>query len=356
MAFVKAVKHGAKLRMNIDGPSGSGKTYTALKVARALVGSTGKVAVLDSEHGSATKYADQFDFDTDPDFGAPYHPDKYVAGIKAAEDGGYDLIIIDSLSHAWAGQGGLLEEKDKIAKRKQGNSYVAWGDATPIQNRMVEAILASNIHVIVTLRSKMDYVQEEVDGKKKVRKIGLAPVQRDGIEYEFDVTLSMDLDHCGCVGKTRCTALDGKVFDRPGEEVAGLLKAWLDGDPPPARPKRTDTETKPAAPATSEAKPAGNGKPTGNGNGGPSKAQMDRLTGWVNDSTLPEATRKFIADKLAKGLDSRAAGAFIGGIKKKIEEMVHPPATPPAGSDHPDDQLPDMGGPPPEDREPGCEG
>jgi DNA polymerase III delta prime subunit len=325
MGFVKAVKHGAKLRMSIEGPSGSGKTFTALKVARALVGPQGRIAVLDSENGSASKYADAFEFDTDPTFKAPYHPDKYTAAVKDAEAAGYDCLIVDSLSHAWSGPGGLLEAKDDIAKRKQGNSYVAWADATPIQNRMIQTILDSKLHVIVTMRSKMEYILEEVtrNGKKtqSPRKIGLAPVQRDGVEYEFDVTLAMDLDHCGSIQKTRCTALDGKVYDKPGTEVAEALRLWLDGAPPPAheveRPRPVDAARLHPGPVDYEDGPPEEPPPADEPEP-PTTAQLDRLEGWVLDQRLTEKTRNYLSEQMSRGLTRAAAGALIGRIKTKF--------------------------------------
>ena len=151
--FQKAVKRNAKLRLSIQGPSGSGKTYTALSIATNL--NAGKVAVVDTEHGSASKYADLFDFDV-MELKAPYHPDNYVNAIAEAAKAGYGVVVLDSLTHAWKGEGGILELVTEIAKRKYGgNAYAAWNDATPIQKRLIESIVGSSIHVIATMRSKM---------------------------------------------------------------------------------------------------------------------------------------------------------------------------------------------------------
>lgn len=226
--FQRAVKQQAKLRLAIAGPSGSGKTYTALSIASHLAGDK-PIAVLDTEHGSASKYADLFEFDV-LEMSAPYHPDRFVEAIAEAANAGYGVIILDSMSHAWSGTGGLLEIVDNIAKRmKSSNSYAAWKDATPIQNRMVEAMLAAPLHIIATVRSKQEYSMEKDDrtGKTSIRKVGMAPVQRDGFEYEFDVFFDMDIDNNAIVSKSRCPALAGQVYSKPGKDVANILAEWL---------------------------------------------------------------------------------------------------------------------------------
>lgn len=231
--FRKAIKHEAKLRMAIAGPSGSGKTYTALAVATNLV-TSGRVALIDTEHGSASKYADLFDFDV-LDLEPPFHPNRFVEAIQAAAEAGYEVLVIDSLSHAWNGAGGLLEIVDTIAKaNKGGNTFSAWADATPIQNKMIDAMLAADLHLISTMRSKQEYAAEKDEkGRMQVRKLGLAPIQRDSVEYEFDVFLDMDMANNGIVQKTRCVALTGRVLARPGTELAATLADWLAGEPPP---------------------------------------------------------------------------------------------------------------------------
>lgn len=236
--FKQAVKYDAKLRLAIAGPSGSGKTYTALTLATNLAAGA-KIALVDTEHGSASKYADLFAFDVLV-MTAPFHPARFGETIKAAAAAGYSVLILDSLSHAWNGPGGLLELVDQFAARmKSPNTFAAWKDATPIQNALIEAIVSAPLHIIATMRSKQDYVlMEDGRGKQVPRKIGMAPVQREGFEYEFDVFLDMDIDNNAIVSKTRCPALTGKVFPRPGQELAGILATWLTGQaaPPPTPP------------------------------------------------------------------------------------------------------------------------
>lgn len=228
LAFKKATKKAARARIAFMGPSGSGKTVTALRVAAGL----GKrIAVIDTEHASASKYAGEFgefdalELDT-------FSPETYVQAIQAAERGAYDVLIIDSLSHAWSGKDGALEQVDRAAKRSSsGNSYTAWRDVTPQHNRLIDAIVGCKCHVIATMRTKTEYVLEEVTrgGKtiKQPRRVGLAAVQREGMEYEFDVVCDVTLDHDVCVTKTRCAALDGAVVRKAGEDFGRTLLAWL---------------------------------------------------------------------------------------------------------------------------------
>lgn len=224
--------------MAIIGPGGAGKTYTSLLIASEL---GQKVALIDTEHGSASKYADLFDFDVIEldSFG----PQTYTAAIRALEAAGYDVIVIDSLSHAWTGKDGALEQVNKVQVRdKSTNSFTAWRDITPLHNEMVEAIVSSNAHILATMRVKTEYVMEEYQNKSggkstKPVKVGLAPIQRDGLEYEFDVIAEVDWENNFVVGKTRCPALSQFVTKRAGKDVALILKDWLQGAPPPPKPE-----------------------------------------------------------------------------------------------------------------------
>ncbi len=248
--FKKAVKSKAKARIGLIGPSGSGKTYTALRLGTYLGGT---MAVIDTEHGSASKYADEFQFDTlELD---NFNPQQYINGISEAGKAGYDVLIIDSLTHAWAGTGGALEMAEQLKAKHSGNKFAAWGDVTPLHNRLIEAMLAYPGHLIVTMRSKMDYIQTQNEkGNTVIRKVGMAPVQRDGMEYEFDIVGDMDLDHNLIISKTRCRSLDGSIINRPGKDLAGAIQAWLsDGEErPPAPPPEVKPEMKPEPPVKTE--------------------------------------------------------------------------------------------------------
>lgn len=231
LKFARASKQAAKVRMALIGPAGAGKTYTALNIASNLAA---KIAVIDTERGSASKYSGEFSFDVLEL--TNFAPQNYVAAIEAASQAGYDCLVIDSLSHAWMGVGGTLEMVDKLAKRSQThNTFGAWRDVTPQHNAMVEAILASPMHIIATMRAKTEYVQEKDQrtGKTTVRKIGLAPIQKDGLEYEMDVVADLDIENNFIVSKTRCPALSGQVFNKAGRDVANIIKHWLTDDAAP---------------------------------------------------------------------------------------------------------------------------
>lgn len=232
--FRKAERKQAKLRLCLAGPSGSGKTYSSIKIAQGL---GGKIAMIDTEHGSGELYAHLTNYDV-VTLDAPYSPERYIACIKEAEKAEYAVLIIDSLSHAWSGEGGILEMVDKSAKAsKSGNSYTAWRDVTPWHNKLVEAILTSNLHIITTMRTKTEYVIETNEkGKSTPRKVGMAPVQRDGMEYEFTAVLDLSIDgHFYSASKDRTGLFDGKP-DLPSEKTGKVLLEWLNSGLDPNAP------------------------------------------------------------------------------------------------------------------------
>ena len=232
--FKRATKAAAKLRLGLIGPAGSGKTMTALRVAHGL---GGRVAVIDTERGSASLYSGEHGLQFDVMELDSYEAERFIQAIREAEQAGYDVLIIDSLSHAWAGKGGILEFVDKAAKRSGGGSFSGWRDATPLHNQLVDAILGAKMHVICTLRSKVEHVIETVNGRTQVRKVGLQPVQRDGLEYEFTVVGDVTQDHELIVTKTRAAWLKDAIIREAGEDLGRQLAAWLtDGTPAPAQP------------------------------------------------------------------------------------------------------------------------
>jgi len=221
LQFTKATKAQAKLKLAIFGPSGAGKTFTALRLASGIGGS---IAVIDTERGSASKYADRFGFDVleleERDI------KTYVEAISAAGEAGYAVLIIDSLTHAWKE---LLQEVDKLAKTKyRGNTWSAWSDGTPRQNSLVDAILNYPGHVIATMRTKTEWVTETTsNGKTKPVRVGLAPEQGKGIEYEFDLLFEITIDHICTVIKDRTGRFQDRIIEKPSEELGVELREWL---------------------------------------------------------------------------------------------------------------------------------
>lgn len=233
MQFEKATKTASRLRLALIGPSGAGKTYTALTIAMALADL--RVAVIDTERGSAAKYADRFDFDVVEL--ERHSPADYVDAIDVAvASGTFDVLIVDSLSHAWIGRGGALEQVDAAAERSNNKStFAAWRHVTPQHNKLVDAICAAPLHVIATMRSKTEWVLEpDARGKTRPRKVGTQAVQRDGVEFEFDVVGDMDaVGNVLHVTKSRCPDLQNARIEQPGADVADTLRKWLAGEVTP---------------------------------------------------------------------------------------------------------------------------
>ena len=231
--FQEVVRAKSKLRMALTGVSGAGKTLGALYIAYGLTGDWSKIAVIDTEHERARMYANRTDLGTGKFLYCPLYPpytaERYTSLVKEAASvvGPDGVVIVDSFSHAWNNEGGVLDVKDRIAAQAGKNSYTAWNEAGKVQNSLVNTILAVGCHTIVTMRSKMDYVMQENErGKTQPVKVGLAPVQRDDTEYEFDIVLDIARSHIATASK------DVTFLDKYGEiitpELGRQLKAWLD--------------------------------------------------------------------------------------------------------------------------------
>jgi hypothetical protein len=252
--FKRATKAQAKLRAAVFGPSGAGKTFTSLRIATGL---GGRIAVIDTEGAfhkhqdgtieemsSAAKYADRFEFDVlnleDKSI------EGYVEAIRLAGEEGYSVLVIDSLSHAWQT---LLEEVEKLAKAKyRGNTWSAWSEGTPLQRKLVQAILAFPGHILATMRSKTEWTTVDNNGKKSPQRVGLAPEQGKGVEYEFDLLVEISTEHIANVIKDRTGKFQDKLIEKPGEDFGKQLAAWLaDGEPATqAKPEVKTTASVPA--------------------------------------------------------------------------------------------------------------
>lgn len=302
--FVKAVRTQAKLRLGLDGPSGSGKTYTALVAATALANG-GKIAVIDTERNSASLYSDKFSFDVvclDS-----FAPQQYINMIEAAEEAGYAVIVIDSLSHAWEGEGGVLDLHDQaVRKQRTSNSFTAWKDVTPLHRSLVDAMLQSKCHIIATMRSKMDYIQEkDSEGKTVIKKVGLAPVQRQGMEYEFTIMGDMDTDHNLIISKSRMESMADAVVKKPDGKWFKQITDWLNSAAPAPAPA-----FKPAP--IPDPKPAAAPAPS-NGN----KPDVKAWTAWFGLIEKAEA-----AGVKPWAVDDNITVDALRAEYKKLNEMV----------------------------------
>ena len=222
----RATRKQVKLRLNLSAPSGAGKTYSALRMAYGLVGSWNKIAVIDTENGSASLYSHLGDFNT-LELTPPFTPERYIEALKVCEDFGAQCIIIDSSSHEWSGPGGCLEANETLAAaRYKGNTWSAWSETTPRHEAFVSRVLHSPCHIITCTRSKTETVMGE---GKKVMKLGMKDIQREGWEYELTVSLNIDRDtHLASPSKDRTGMFEGKQPFLITEQTGELIRQWCE--------------------------------------------------------------------------------------------------------------------------------
>lgn len=223
----RAEKKRVKIKIGVQGPSGSGKTWAALALARNIWPSA-SICLVDTENESASLYADLWEFDTIP-LTPPFTSARYEQCIETAVRLGYDVLIIDSISHQWDGEGGILRRKEELDQRPGANSYTNWSKFTPEHQAFIESIKQAPIHIIATMRAKQDYVLEQSDkGKTKPVKVGMAPIVREGTDYEFSIVFDVQMDHKAVVSKNRTGMFEDEVLDLASQSVADRLKAWLE--------------------------------------------------------------------------------------------------------------------------------
>ena len=226
MKLQKATRKKVKLRLNLSAPSGAGKTYSALKLAKGLVGEWSKIAVIDTENGSASLYEHLGDFNT-IDLQPPFSPERYIQAIDTCLTAGMECIIIDSSSHEWSGPGGCLEINENLANAKyRGNTWSAWNETTPRHDAFVSKVLHAPVHIITCTRSKMETVMTD---DKKVKKVGMKDIQREGWEYELTVSLNIDRDtHKAIASKDRTELFDNKEPFLITEKTGELIRDWCE--------------------------------------------------------------------------------------------------------------------------------
>lgn len=226
MELKKATRKTVKLKLNLSGASGAGKTYSALLMAYGLTNDWNKIAVIDTENRSASLYSHLGDFNV-VDLAAPFSPERYIQAIDTCINSGMECVIIDSSSHEWSGAGGCIDMNDRLANSKyKGNSWSAWNETTPKHDLFVNKVLQSNVHIITCTRSKMETIMGE---DKKVKKVGMKDIQRDGWEYELTVSLNIERDtHFAVPSKDRTELFEGKDPFIITKETGELIKKWCE--------------------------------------------------------------------------------------------------------------------------------
>ena len=193
----------AKIKMALQGSAGSGKTYSSLLLAQGLTnGDFTKVAIIDTENGSADLYAHLGSYNV-LTLTPPFTPDNYIKAIDVCEKAGIEVIILDSISHCWDY---LLDYHSSLA----GNSFTNWAKIKPLEKSFMDKILQCDAHIIATMRTKQDYVLNQKDGKFIPEKVGLKAVQRDGIDFEFTLVFDIDIKHFAVSSKDRTGLFMGK--------------------------------------------------------------------------------------------------------------------------------------------------
>ena len=198
-----ATRKQAKIKLSLAGASGSGKTYSAISLAYGLCNNFGKICVIDTENYSASLYSHLGEFHV-INITAPFNPEKYIEAIQLCENSGIEVIIIDSITQEWSGKGGCLElHEAETSKMRIPNSFTAWASITPRHQKFIDAIVNSSCHLITTVRSKTEYVLTERNGKQVPQKVGMAPITRDGFDFEVSIAFDIDQHHKAFCSKDR---------------------------------------------------------------------------------------------------------------------------------------------------------
>ncbi len=297
LTLQRAERKRVFLRLNLSAPSGAGKTYSALRMAYGLCGDWSRIAVIDTENGSASLYSHLGEFNT-IDLAAPFSPERYIQAIDLCLKAGMQVIILDSSSHEWSGPGGCLESNDALAAAKyKGNTWSAWNETTPRHDQFVQKVLQADAHIITCTRSKMETVMGE---GKKVHKVGMKDIQREGWEYELTVSLNIDRDtHMAIVSKDRTNLFEGRPPFIITEDTGKEIKEWCEkGIAPNPEPQ--------VAPPTPVKNPV----------------IMQIREALANPAFTDEDRAKWEPFISAPGLDAQKATVYLSRITEKLEQLI----------------------------------
>ena len=324
LEFKKAKRSQVAIKIGIGGPSGSGKTMSSLLLAYGLVKAEhpewsdeecwDKICIIDTENGSGSLYTGESVGETHIgeyntiDMAPPFTPVSFIDAIHMAEDHNMRVIIIDSLTHAWTGEGGSLDKQGKIASRS-GNSYTAWREVTPEHNRLVDTMLQSKCHLIADMRAKQEYEQVKNEkGKSQVKAIGMGVQMRDGIEYEFTTFFMLDYEHTANATKDRTHMFDGAYFTI-SPKTGRAFYNWLTTGSP-VKPAESKPEIQPIKKAEKKPEPVKEDVPV--------PPDDDALP---FDMDEPEAASHATMEELDKAIRAACAGKTVAE-KKEIGEKI----------------------------------
>jgi hypothetical protein len=328
LQFVKAERKQSYLRLGLIGPAGSGKTLTGLLIAAGLAGPEGRIAVVDTENHSASKFAGEPDV---PAFDVleldTFSPQMYMQAIDAAEAASYAVLLIDSLSHAWVGKDGVLELVDRErARSKSGNAFTeGWRRVSPLHNRLVERMIRAKLHLIVTLRTKTEYVVETDPrtGQQVPKKVGLEPVQRSGLEYEFDIVGDLNAEHTLSITKSRCRELGDAVIERPTATLGVQLRNWLLAGTPVAAEVRLPAMAEAQANGQPTTSAQGNQLPTGEERSEEESARDGSMNGGAGPEVESARATSHAPDKASAAIeDPKTRPQLERAITRKLRELV----------------------------------
>lgn len=231
MKLQQAFREKSSMKILLSGPAGSGKTYSSLLLAYGLTSSWADICIVQTEAGSAGLYSHLGPFNV-INLEPPYHPSRFIEAIKLATDAGMKAVIIDSISHEWSGKGGCLELHEQVTqKMKIPNSFTAWANVTPLHQNFIDAIIQCPVHVVCTARAKTEFVMLDRNGKQTPQKVGLAPITRDGFDYEMSVHLELDQQHQAHCSKDRTGLFMDKnpfvITAETGTKILNWCSNWV---------------------------------------------------------------------------------------------------------------------------------
>lgn len=333
-SFRPAVRENVHLLLGMISGTGGGKTYSALRLAKGLAGGK-RFAVIDTEAGRANHYADTFQFDHG-DLRPPFRPEAYMEAIEAAETAGYPVIVVDSMSHEHAGEGGLLDWHDEILDRMAGDDWRkreacnmrAWIDPKMSHKRFVSRLLQLRAHLILCFRAEPKIKMEKDEkGKTQIVDAGWQPICAKNLEFEMIASFLLSHERPGLPDNPLKLPAALRPFfpaGKPIDEAAGeAIAKWAAGGAKPHAAKPALSAEPPHDAVTGEVAPAATP-------GAPKLADVlsaiSAAQGQLElDAIKPHAAKLGPKDKPAAIAAYKAKAATLGGKKNGKQADEEPP-------------------------------